>query len=91
MAGSWNHFVRNGKFDGSRLLENGGDVVEALRECYGMVWYLATELSLDSGVPPTDLIGTARVNYRQGLRWSPGFTKRAAEQNINWDGAWNKP
>lgn len=93
MAGSWKHFTdSSGRFTGSWLLENGGDVVEALEEAYGMVWYLATALA-DSGqagvafTPPL-LVEEARQHYKDGLQASPGFTEAAKRQNINWDGAW---
>jgi hypothetical protein len=86
MAGSWKHFVdKKGRFKGSGLLDNGGDVVEALEEAYGMVWYLAHHLAVYRGGDGQDaaaLVEEARVNYRDGLQLSPGYTKQAAEQGI---------
>jgi hypothetical protein len=85
MAGSWNHFTtRKGRFRGSALLENGGDVVEALEECYGMVWYLANELSKQPRVDdePDQLVQEAHEYYTDGLKLSPGYTKSAAAQGI---------
>lgn len=77
MAGSWNHSVAN---DGQLLnssdlrvmLENGGDVWEYAEECYGMVWYLAKQLSVCIGVPVEQLIEEARTHYSQGVEESPG-------------------
>src|SRR3954467_1201157 len=46
MAGSYNHVVTDDGNLGSNqfvvdMLENGGDVFEAVEEMYGMIWYLA--------------------------------------------------
>lgn len=46
MAGSYNHIVTDDGNLGSNqfvvdMLENGGDVFEAVEEMYGMIWYLA--------------------------------------------------
>lgn len=84
MAGSYNHVVED---DGSLasnetvagMLENGGDVFEAVEQMYGMIWYLAERLNanLPAGAPAfrdldrLDLVEEARKNYQQGLRWSP--------------------
>lgn len=93
MAGSWNHFVDDaGRFDGSGFLENDGDVVEALREAYGMVWWLANQMALARQNTDPEMrlmiVEWARQSYKGGLRASPGYTWMAAEQNINHDGAW---
>lgn len=91
MAGSYNHVVED---DGSLLpntapfgigmLENGGDVFEAVEEMYGMIWFLADELSHcyphnmnEDGVP--GLVEEARQNYREGLKKSP--TKRYKKES----------
>ena len=85
MAGSYNHVVD----DEGRLLDgegiNGmlecmsGDVVEAVEEMYGMIWYLASRLegyfsesryANEDG--PAYWVEEARQNYREGLRLSPG-------------------
>lgn len=80
MAGSYNHVVED---DGSLLpttapfgigmLENGGDVFEAVEEMYGMIWYLANIplIGKHLGEVPLDLVELARQNYREGLRLSP--------------------
>jgi hypothetical protein len=70
MAGSYSHCVtEDGKlrnpYDLAQMLENGGDVYEAVEELYGMVWYLADgdELKVEE----------ARRMYRDGLQSSPGL------------------
>lgn len=93
MAGSWNHTVErdgsgNAKSAGKLLsnldlvsmLENGGDVYEYAEEAYGMVWWLATVLSKAVGGPmtPEVAIEEARMNYKQGLAWSPGVAPEGA-------------
>lgn len=50
MAGSYNHIVADDGTLGSNefvvdMLENGGDVFEAVEEMYGMIWYLAYKLN----------------------------------------------
>lgn len=64
------------------LVENMGDAVEALEECYGMVWYLAQQLGIcldgDSDQGPEDraraltLIEEAREHYQDGYRLGAG-------------------
>lgn len=49
MAGSYNHVVTNkGNLASNErvagILENGGDVFEAVEQMYGMIWFLAAEL-----------------------------------------------
>lgn len=49
MAGSYNHVVTNAGNLGSNervvgMLENGGDVFEGVKEMFGMIWWLSTEL-----------------------------------------------
>ena len=95
MAGSWKHFTDSqGRFIGDQLLEQaGGDVVEALEEAYGMVWYLADAHGEQSGMgafAKAQLVEEARQHYKDGLKVSPGFTLRAAVQNINYDKAWGE-
>jgi hypothetical protein len=80
MAGSYLHVVGD---DGALLsnervngmLENGGDVFEAVEEMYGMIWFLASALS---GTYPHNMLGSpdaiveeARKNYKIGLAVSP--------------------
>lgn len=65
MAGSYSHIVdEQGRFIGTRLIENLGDAYEALEECYGMIWLLAGgEVSL---------VEDAHARYAEGLLMSPG-------------------
>jgi hypothetical protein len=46
------------------MLENGGDVWEAIEEMYGMIWFLAH----GNGA----LVEAARRNYIAGISVSPG-------------------
>lgn len=82
MAGSWNHVINDdgtpyeGEYGMGDLLENGGDVNEAVEEMYGMIWWLAREVArlrvrsypLE---PPRGHalaeIETARDHYRAGI------------------------
>lgn len=71
MAGSYLHVVnKHGALRTqaqiNNSLENGGDIVEAIEEMYGMLWFLA------AGNP--ELIELARVNWQVGYSMSP--TKR---------------
>lgn len=78
MAGSYNHIVTEQGNLGSNeyvvnMLENGGDVFEAVEEMYGMIWFLASKYS--EGENPTQaLVATkvaveeARQNYKAGLK-----------------------
>lgn len=90
MAGSWRHMTKkNGKpydrrFGEGSMLENGGDVIEALEECYGMVWWLAWIIAyrddMNSYVTPghvprgkiLDVIGQAQANYPEGVTRGKG-------------------
>lgn len=69
-----------------------GDVFEALEEMYGMIWYLAWVGALgmipggmgtDDDIRPIAMEGieTARVNYRDGLAYSPTSRYR---HNHDW-------
>jgi hypothetical protein len=83
MAGSYNHVVsKNGGLDTNKhvvgMLENGGDVFEAVEEMYGMIWYLARKLERAEGLSATDIVEEARTKYKEGLSLSP--TKRYKEQ-----------
>lgn len=58
----------------SSLLDNGGDVAEAIEQMFGMIWYLAAEAA--GPVPGDDrelrrqalaLIQRAEANYQAGL------------------------
>jgi hypothetical protein len=70
-----------GEYGMGDLLENGGDVSEAVEEMYGMIWFLAAQLSRVSSrsfpaEPPRgavmELIVLARDNYRDGVRLGRG-------------------
>lgn len=88
MAGSYNHVVKK---DGSlqkpervcSMLEcMSGDVYEAVEEMYGMIWYLADRLALNSYMTDTaEWVETARLNYKLGLALSP--TKRFPKEQEN--------
>lgn len=73
MAGSYNHVVTTkGKlldpYSMSQMLENGGDVYEAVEEMYGMIWWLA------KGNPAE--VDLARRRYNDGIKISPGKKKQ---------------
>lgn len=68
MAGSYLHCVDDDgrllpPFELSDMLENGGDVWEAVEELYGMIWYLS------AGDP--ERVEDARQHYEIGLSVSP--------------------
>lgn len=79
MAGSYNHVTD----DDSSLapdayilerLDTMGDVVEAIEEMYGMIWYLAKMGNFVTTIGPAALAGIveeARENYQVGLAVSP--------------------
>lgn len=77
MAGSYNHVVTDAGNLRSpemvdRMLENGGDVYEAVEEMYGMIWWLAT-LGPDAVLTsPEDLVEMAREQYAVGLKLAKG-------------------
>jgi hypothetical protein len=77
VAGSFNHVVTsNGSLASNKvvvsMLENGGDVFQAVEEMYGMIWYMAL-----GATDPAALIEEARQHYKEGLTASP--TKRYKE------------
>ncbi len=86
MAGSYLHCVTDSGRLRSRkslanMLENGGDVHEAVEELYGMVWWLAHELAAAqqgrrlTSAPPEltrQNVEAARQRYRDGLQIAPG-------------------
>lgn len=85
MAGGWRHMTRDGgkpydeRFGEGSMLENGGDVVEALGQCYGMIWYLAARLVEETSSKPAtrrmiqDRIEQARQNHKQGKEIGENF------------------
>lgn len=61
MAGSYDHIVdKEGRFIGTRLIDNLGDAYEALEECYGMIQWLANGHALR--------VTAAKMEYKQGLK-----------------------
>jgi hypothetical protein len=60
MAGSFGHMTKqdgtpyNDRYGEGSMLENGGDVVEALRQCYGMIWWLADAALTGDGTAPAE-------------------------------------
>lgn len=86
MAGSYNHCVKkDGSLRGPQglnsMIENGGDVYEAVEEMYGMIWYLANRLNTEEDAfrsePYTieEIVEDARKKYAEGLAVSPGPKK----------------
>lgn len=71
MAGSYNHCIEkpSGRLLNARdlnaMIENGGDVYEAVEEFYGMVWFLAGGSA--------ERVEEARQNYQRGILASPGI------------------
>ena len=88
MAGSYKHVVDDeGRLlaneDLVSMLENGGDVYEAVEEMYGMIWSLADRVLVEirSRSPHStktdaeflaEIVEDARTSYKSGLRVSPG-------------------
>jgi hypothetical protein len=79
MAGSWQHMTtRAGRLRDNesfcRMIENLGDAYEAAEECYGMIWWLATQLAEDRapGLATREqaqaVITEAEQHYKDGLR-----------------------
>jgi hypothetical protein len=87
MAGSYNHVVdqETGKLLGGEAINGAldclsGDVTECVTEMYGMIWYLARIVAAQtySADVPKEIVARAivdeaRVNYQQGLDFSPGI------------------
>jgi len=84
MAGSYNHVVKDDGNLGSNehvvdMLENGGDVFEAVEEMYGMIWLLAKkhvgefdeqtdeEYRRTQAERMKEQVEWARQNYKAGL------------------------
>lgn len=84
MAGSYNHVVTDdGNLDSNErvtsMLENGGDVFEAVEELYGMIWILAKQRVGEFDLQTSEayrksqadamkeLVEWARENYQAGL------------------------
>ncbi len=92
MAGSWGHVTVTDDDDVlpeqvgtllspeqiNNMLENGGDVAEAVEQMFGMIWWLADELARAVTLEPQtfqaerrrqalQLIGQAEARYPDGL------------------------
>jgi hypothetical protein len=91
MAGSFGHMTNDDgtpyddRFGEGSMLENGGDVVEALEECYGMIWWLAEAVAYRDEDPSTrqalgrvprervlPYIERARAAHSEGVRLGKG-------------------
>lgn len=77
MAGSYRHTVNDAGVlydseDMTDMLENGGDVFEAVEEMYGMIWFLA------EGDPAR--VAEAHRNYLAGIALSPSGTSQEADK-----------
>lgn len=85
MAGGWSSITdAHGRFTGTGHVENMGDAHEALRQCYGMVWKLASDLAQCTG-PGTPgrgealaVIADAARNHEGGA--AIGGTRSRAEE-----------
>lgn len=84
MAGSYLHVVdEDGALEEPEDIQGmlecvSGDVAECIEQMYGMIWYLANELSLAPAVyagfspdMPDDCIDEAQKKYKEGLLLSP--------------------
>lgn len=83
MAGSYNHVVTNkGNLASNErvvgMLENGGDVFEAVEEMYGMIWWLVGN-PRDTSTPELAKAGVeeARQNYKEGLKYAKEVNRQA--------------
>jgi len=91
MAGSFGHMTNDdgtpydSTYGNGSMLENGGDVTEALEECYGMIWWLAEALAYRDENPATRqalgraprdrtlaYIETASASHLEGVRIGKG-------------------
>lgn len=85
MAGGWRHMTRDGgkpydeRYGEGSMLKNGGDVVEALEQAYGMIWWLAKGRAEETTTKPTvrqaiqRQIESARLNYKAGVEIGKNF------------------
>lgn len=81
MAGSYNHVVTDhGNLGSSEfvngMLENGGDVFEAVEEMYGMIWWLAHRLETYEDTPAHKHVDEAMEEYKRGLRLAKDANRR---------------
>jgi hypothetical protein len=90
MAGSYQHVVEHGALlsneEVNGMLENGGDVYEAVKQMYGMIWYLADALATQvayQNAPNLSAksalraayVEAAERQYKNGLALSPTITE----------------
>lgn len=88
MAGSYYHAVRDdGKlryYTFGELIENGGDAYEMAERMYGMIWFLAQRLSVNTmnydagtglarGLSAAQWVTLAEQQWRDGISHSPGI------------------
>jgi hypothetical protein len=102
MAGSYNHTVTDDGNLGTNefvvdMLENGGDVFEAVEEMHGMIWFLAWQsvaphLSLEhfkslqyAREMIKDVVETARRNYTVGLEASKAIHRLSPDNRREGD------
>lgn len=81
MAGSYSHATTragnlrsNESFAG--MIENVGDLYEMAEEMYGMIWYLAEQVSSHTTEPPKSVVERARQRYEEGLRIAREVNRR---------------
>jgi hypothetical protein len=80
VAGSYKHAVNSkGQLRSPKHMliatETPGDAYETIEEFYGMVWWLAdmcVAMHASTSIPPSDWVEQARINYKQGIKASPG-------------------
>ncbi len=84
MAGSYAHVTNDdGTLRTPKQINNAlecmsGDVVEAVKEMYGMIWWLAYAYAEDMGHPPeaaASLVRGAVKAHKIGLTFSPGVSE----------------
>jgi hypothetical protein len=86
MAGSYNHAVAH---DGQllcnehfvQMVENLGDAYETAEEMYGMIWWLAAQLSAAYISTSAEFVADARRQYKVGLTISPGTDGQLPEED----------
>jgi hypothetical protein len=77
MTGSYTHLVdaKGGLERGPvilDLLDHPEDMYEAIQQLYGMIWYLAEQLSRNGFFPTAaDAVSEAKEFYKEGLQVSP--------------------
>jgi hypothetical protein len=91
MAGSYYHVVTDDGNLGSNdfvvdMLENGGDVFEAIEEMYGMIWFLtlghaSTSANAEERVAQMKAaVENAHQNYKRGLTISEEVHRLSPDQ-----------